>query len=295
MKQGLYPVAGMSAQELEAVRELWRVCNEAEQIDIKLNWSTLSTRSPGITNDFLYYENDRVVGFLGIYSFLSTEVEISGMVHPDARRKGIFSQLVQTAIAECKRRTIPKAIFINERGSASGKAFLSQLGARYSFSEYVMELQDADGANSTVPLGEDVTLRAAAKEDVDLLVKLNTSGFAMPEENAREYVMQTLEGDKERTWIAETGDEHVAIGKIGALVEGDGRAFIYGFCVLPEYRSKGLGRQILRHTIELLKSREQAKTVKLEVAVENEKALGLYESCGFQMLNANDYYEFLLV
>jgi len=292
MKQGLYPVAGMSAQELEAVRELWRVCNEAEQIDIKLNWSTLSSRPAGITNDFLYYENDRVVGFIGIYSFLSTEVEISGMVHPEARRKGIFSQLVQTALEECKRRTIPKAIFINERASVSGKAFLIQLGARYSFSEYVMELQEAEGA--VFPAHADIRLRAAANEDVELLVKLNTSGFAMPEDDAREYVKQTLEGDKERTWIAETGEERVPVGKIGALVEADGRAFIYGFCVLPEYRSKGLGRQILRHTIDLLKEREQAKTVKLEVAVENEKALGLYQSCGFQVLNANDYYELLL-
>ncbi|MFD0694044.1 GNAT family N-acetyltransferase [Paenibacillus sp. GCM10027628] len=294
MREGLHVRAGLSPQELEEIRALWNICNDHEQISIKLNWSTLSSRPVGVTNDFLFYENDRLVGFLAIYSFLSTEVEISGMVHPKARRQGIFSQLVQAAIAECRRRTIPKLIFISERGSASGKAFLTNLGARYSFSEYVMELQEREGMIQ-LPESEEVRIRPADRDDTELLVSLNMSGFAMPEDDAREYVVQTLEGNKERTWVAELGEDRVPVGKIGAMIEANNQGFIYGFCISPEYRSQGIGRRVLQQTVVDLKEKYQARRIKLEVAAQNEKALGLYQSCGFQTLNANDYYELLLL
>ncbi|WP_223192671.1 GNAT family N-acetyltransferase [Paenibacillus sedimenti] len=294
MKQGIHTKAGLSTQELDEVRELWHICNDYEHINIKLNWGTLSSRPAGVTNDFLYYENDRLIGFLAIYCFLSTEVEISGMVHPEARRQGIFNRLVQTAKAECRRRTVPKLIFINERGSASGKAFLTNLGARYSFSEYVMELQEQEAGILPVS-GDEVRLRPAVRDDLELLVKLNTSGFAMPEEDAREYVIQTLDGEKERTWIAELGEDRLPVGKIGAMIEADNRGLIYGFCISPEYRGQGIGRTVLQQTVIDLKERYQVHQIKLEVAVENEKALGLYQSCGFRTQNANDYYELLIV
>ncbi|MGG1519450.1 GNAT family N-acetyltransferase [Paenibacillus oryzisoli] len=297
MKQGIHPRAGLSSQELEGVRTLWDTCNEHDGIDIKLNWGTLSSRSPGITNDFLYYENDVIVGFLAIYSFLSTEVEISGMVHPAARRKGIFSALAQAAVAECRRRQVPKLIWINERGSAAGKGFVTQLGAAYAYSEYVMELRDDVQAASAAaaPAAVAIALRPAVQADAELLVALNAAGFGMPEADAREYVLQTLEGDRERTWIAELGEAQTPIGKIGAMLDpAERRGFIYGFCVAPPFRGQGYGRQILGATIALLQGQEQAKHVKLEVSVENEGALGLYESCGFRTTSANDYYVWMI-
>ncbi|MDQ0872530.1 ribosomal protein S18 acetylase RimI-like enzyme [Paenibacillus sp. V4I3] len=295
MKQGILPRAGLSPQELEEVRKLWEVCNSHDHIEIKLNWSTLSDRPSGVTNDFLFYQNDRIVGFLAIYCFMSTEVEISGMVHPEARRQGIFGQMVQNAIAECRRREVPKLIFINERGSESGKAFLTNLGAAYSFSEYVMELQEQEAETpQALDLNDNIVIRLADVQDTELLVKLNMSGFDMSESDTREYVTQTITGAKERTWIAELGEKREPIGKVGAMVEAEENGFIYGFCVVPAYRGKGYGRRILSQTITELKQQDHASYIKLEVSVENEKALGLYESCGFKTKNANDYYVLLL-
>ncbi|WP_052759666.1 N-acetyltransferase [Paenibacillus sp. DMB20] len=50
----------------------------------------------------------------------------------------------------------------------------------------------------------------------------------------------------------------------------------------------------LRHMIHTIKSQNEAAEVALEVAVENENALGLYTSCGFEIRNANDYYDMVL-
>ncbi len=84
----------MDSKELEQVGELANLCNLYDGIQLKLNWSMLKERSGKEYSDFLFYEEDQLVGFLGIYQFQSTEAEISGMVHPKHRRKGIFTRLV---------------------------------------------------------------------------------------------------------------------------------------------------------------------------------------------------------
>ncbi|MBP3414831.1 MAG: GNAT family N-acetyltransferase [Clostridia bacterium] len=50
--------------------------------------------------------------------------------------------------------------------------------------------------------------------------------------------------------------------------------------VLPEYRSKGLGREFFA----FLKERKNISRVRLEVEPENERAVKLYEKMGFEVL-----------
>lgn len=50
--------------------------------------------------------------------------------------------------------------------------------------------------------------------------------------------------------------------------------------VLPEYRSKGLGREFF----DFLKERKNVSRVRLEVEPENERAVKLYEKMGFEVL-----------
>jgi ribosomal protein S18 acetylase RimI-like enzyme len=289
---GIEPRQGLSLNELVEIRRLAELCNQAEGIQLKLNWDMLKERSQQHTNDFLYYEDGQLVVFLGIYSFQSTEAEISGMVHPDYRRRDIFGQLVEAALDACRQRSFPKLIFICQNGSASGKAFLASLGTVYSFSEYLMELTDVNAArDNTAEKKADLEILVATKQDVETLVKLNSSGFSMSEQDAREYVLRTIESKSERTLMAKLNG--VPIGKLGIQLE-EGSAFIYGFCVLPEYRGQGYGRAILSETIQLLQDKEQSTAIALEVAIENKGALGLYQSCGFQEQNVNDYYELYL-
>jgi ribosomal protein S18 acetylase RimI-like enzyme len=80
------------------------------------------------------------------------------------------------------------------------------------------------------------------------------------------------------------------IGKINVRQNG-GEAFIYGFSVMTEYRGRGYGRDILSETVAVIKSHDDTASIALEVAVDNERALGLYKSCGFRVSNANDYFD----
>lgn len=274
---------GLSEQDLQEIRKLAEACNELEGITLKLNYDMLASRPANETNDFLFYDRGVLVGFLGIYCFRSTEAEISGMVHPEYRRKGIFSKLVNAAKEECARRKVPQLIFICQGDSVSGKAFLESLGSTYSFSEYWMDASFSSSFSGQYK----VELRKAAVTDNEILVELNHQGFDMTYEDAWNYVEQTRPSDSKITFVVEL--EGQPIGKLGVNLSDNG-AFIYGFCMLKEFRGRGYGKQALRRSIEELHKSNNIDQFQLEVAVDNAGALSLYESCGFQTKNVNHYY-----
>ena len=64
---------------------------------------------------------------------------------------------------------------------------------------------------------------------------------------------------------------------------------MHGFVIDPAHQGRGIGRDVLRRACVELRARG-ASRVALEVAVENERALGLYTSIGFQPVLTEDYY-----
>ncbi|QRG69506.1 GNAT family N-acetyltransferase [Brevibacillus choshinensis] len=280
-----YEVQGkskLSVEELAAVKELVNVCNEHDGIDLKVNPDMLANRSGEQTEDFLCYEDGKLVGFLGLYVFHGEEAEVSGMVHPQYRRKGIFRAMQSRAAEECGKRKIPNQLFIVQRESLTGKACMEQLGSTYKFSEYWMDLE---GQKNQLPVIS-IQMREAGAEDLETLIWLNVHGFQMEEDRARE-MSERIESEPNRiTYLIAAGGQDV--GKISVLFS-EGKGFIFGFCVHPDQQGKGYGRQALAHTIELIREKG-FEQMSLEVACENSNALGLYESCGFVVKSANDYY-----
>ncbi|WP_139488868.1 GNAT family N-acetyltransferase [Brevibacillus dissolubilis] len=283
-KNGLIPKQGLSPEDLAEIKALRDICNTYEDLTIKLNWDMLSNRPADQTNDFLFYQDNQLIGFLGTYTFGRQEAEISGMVHPDYRRQGIFRQLTDAAREEYKRLGIPKFLFIVQSNSVGGKAFAESYGATYTFSEHRMKL------TQDVPefAKYDLDMRIATEEDLPILSRLNAIGFDMPEADGQDYAKDVMANAHDRTWIVSEDGQPLA--KISAMVSEPGKGFIFGFCVDPDYRGRGYGRQILSKTIRDLIAEERT-FIELEVACENARALTLYESCGFVVTKADDYYE----
>src|SRR5262249_17877508 len=87
------------------------------------------------------------------------------------------------------------------------------------------------------------------------------------------------------------------IGSIAGEPIGNIRTNYYGttiyitaFGVVPEWRGRGFGRQMLLRTIDRLIA-EKWPQILIEVATDNRNALGLYLSCGFQELTTYGYYQ----
>jgi ribosomal protein S18 acetylase RimI-like enzyme len=282
-KQGLVKKQGLTQTELAEIKLLAETCNAHGGLDLKLNWEMLDAREQDQVNDFLYYKDGTLVGFLPLFSFNSTEAELSGMVHPDYRRRGIFTALYQEARAECQRRGFSKILLIVEQVSPAGQAFARSLEADYDYSEYKMVLEEP---RMPARLEERLHFRPATPDDLPLLAHITAHVFDLPENEVSQYSAERLEQADRGFYVGEL--DGLVIGKIDVLFSAH-EGYIHGFGVLPEYQGRGYGRQILARTIQEMLARGQ-QDITLEVSVTNKNALSLYQSCGFKEMSSYDYH-----
>jgi ribosomal protein S18 acetylase RimI-like enzyme len=273
---------GLSEIHLAQIRRLETTCNQFEGLRMKLNWSTLQDRPKDQNNDFLWYADGQLVGYLALYAFNEREAEISALTHPAYRRQGIFKQLLAAAITELKSRGVMELLFICEQSSVSGVACMQYLGARYEFSEYKMQWQESTFLN---PALSELELRPAQPEDIADLVRLDETCFSVSAEIVQRWLAQDLVDSRRKVLVATLGP--VKLGKINVLMN-EVETYISGFCIWPEHRRKGYGKIMLTRTLEQLVAEGRSNIV-LEVACENEHALLLYQQCGFRTVTAYDY------
>lgn len=275
---------GLLQEDLEAIRTLADSCQKHDHVTLKLNYDMLMCRPADEFNDFLYYAGESLIGFLGLYQFNQQEIELSGMVHPDYRRTGIFTSLVSTAEEEIRRRGIHNLIFINAHGSDTGQSYLQSLGAEYSFSEHWMKATEPKPADITAP----IVLRPATSTDITSVAHLTAICFDKDEADTQVSLAKSWQlSEAKQRYVIELQGE--TIGTLAIDWTDEDGAFIYGFCITPDKQGQGYGRQALSLALQVAVQNHRA-FVELEVACENAHALSLYESCGFQVVRANDYY-----
>lgn len=286
-KQYIYLSRELDEKTYKEIKTLEELCINRDNISLKLELDyKISIRkseegSCKIINEFLYYAGDLLVGYLGIGCFNGCEAEINGMVHPDWRRKGIFSKLYELAKDECTRRNFNKILLLCDDKAKEAKALMEKLQTQYSFSEYKMMLVES---NKNI-YKESISLRKAKNSDAEEIARLNCVLFGDP--NIQISYPEEEEKENNITYIIELQSK--VIGKI--RVEGDGDlAYIYGFGLFPEYRGNGYGRAALAETLKLI-NENNIRDVYLDVAVNNTRALNLYKSCGFEEQAVMNYYE----
>lgn len=268
----------LTTKQLQDIETLQKECEAHDGIQLKLNWEMLRTRDLK-ERDFLYYEENELVAFLGIYAFGST-AEVCGMVKPSERLKGHFNRLFLMAMEKAKQQKFKKILLNAPAGSQEAKSFLNKHEAVPAFSEHQMEWQER-------PLNEveGVTLREAKHEDLDMRIRLDVEAFGVLEEDAT--AMESRIDSDEDTDMLMIEVNNQTIGKIRIKRE-DGQAWIYGFSILPDFQGKGTGRKVLQKVVK--EQSMQGHSVYLEVETKNAHALNLYESVGFKVVHAQDYY-----
>lgn len=271
----------LTHKQLEEIRILQKRCEDEDNIQLKLNWDMLQSRDENKKDDFLHYESGKLVGFIGLYGF-GHKVELCGMVDPEYRRKGIFSQLFSSALKEAAPRKYRQVLLNAPANSVSAKGFLKTIPNEYSITEYQMKWNGQEIAEV-----ESVNLRPSTTDDVNLEVQLDVECFGLTEDEAKDFNIQLKKDGTVQFHIIEA--ENVAVGKV-RVDHTNGEAWIYGFGVLPTHQGKGIGRKTL---MKIIAQEHQAGfPIFLEVEAKNAHALGLYESCGFRSYHAQDYYEY---
>jgi ribosomal protein S18 acetylase RimI-like enzyme len=275
----LEEAAGLSPRALDAIAELERSVVAADGGRLKLEWGRLRRRAGDRVEDLLWWDGERLVGFLGIYGFGSS-LELAGMVAPDARRRGIGSALLDGAAPLCRGRDARQVLLIVPRASVAGKRLALRRGAVLDHSEHALVLPgDPPGG----PRDPAISLRPANAADLEFLSELLEVAFGAP---APDDLAERLDSAHGPIMVVEA--EGSAVGTLAVSRNGDDAA-IYGFAIDPPWQGRGIGRQALRRACEQLRA-EGARQIGLEVAVENERALGLYTSVGFRPVTTEDYF-----
>ncbi len=106
-----------------------------------------------------------------------------------------------------------------------------------------------------------------------------TTGF--PEDSTRRFVRNieknnlaqfyALDGDKVVGWCDILPKQHEGFGHVGVL----------GMGVIASHRGMGIGKHLLRRTLDHAKNANGLEKVELEVFKSNTAAIGMYESMGF--------------
>lgn len=273
----------LNKDQLNDIRKLQLDCEQYEDIQLKLNWDMLKTRSNEETNDFFHYEKGELAGYLALYGF-GSKIEVCGMVKPDFRRNGIFFGLFQEALKEITKRRCQEVLLNAPASSQSAKGFLRTTSSRFSISEYQMKWNGEE----PMEIGQSVSLVPAAASDEELEIELDVRSFGLSREDAKDHYqrMHMARDEKNQFYIILSNEQKV--GKMRVSHE-DGEAWIYGFAILPEYQAKGIGRNALKWIIK--QEHSKGYPIFLEVEAQNSHALKLYESCGFRSFHAQDYYQ----
>jgi ribosomal protein S18 acetylase RimI-like enzyme len=288
-RQGLFRKRVLAKQDIEEIRSLAELCDQHEQLHMRISWSALSSREGDEVCDMLYYLDGHLVGYMVLDGVgEGSECEITGMVHPAYRRRGIFTTLLRAAQEDCARHSIPHAILVCERSSVSGQAFVQSVGAFLELSEHEMWLTNFQERGM---FDDRLSFKQATLEDLDALVKVQAESFGVPEILSRQSIVHRLKEPACRVFLARFGGSEVECGEsVGLLRLQDegGSVGIYGFGVMPDYQGRGYGRQMLEEAIRLVRS-EGDSPIMLDVETTNERALGLYLSCGFEIKTTYDY------
>ncbi|MDD9783744.1 GNAT family N-acetyltransferase [Priestia megaterium] len=270
---------------LEDIQKLQSICEQEEHIELKLNFDMLRSRKQNEVNDFFHYEDNELVGFIGLYGFGNT-VEICGMVAPSYRRKRIFSKLFSQALHICKKRGYTEILLNAPGDSVSGREFLKQIPCSFTFSEYQMKWTQKELEDDN-PF---VTLRSSQSDtDMKMEIQVDVECFGMSLTEAAAYYEQTKTEEQQNHFIVEYNSQ--AVGKLRVSYDKS-EAWIYGFGILPSYQKLGIGKAALKQVV--LKQLQLGYDIFLEVEAKNKRALQLYETCGFNSYHVQDYYVYSL-
>ena len=283
---GFHACCGLTEEQTTQLHHLAAVCREADGIDVKFNYGTIARREAGVDVDCCWFENGRLMGYAPLDRF-GPKGEITAAVHPTLRKQHIFTQLYRAAVQQAKAIGCTELLLVNYRASESGSAVVKRFGLAYNTSEYCM---NAAAVQILELPAADIDLIRVAADDVEelsgmLAISFPGTGWGTPKD-----LLAEMERPGNRYYLAYLSGQ--TIGHIG-VSKGKDETYIRGVGILPEWRRKGYGRQMLAQTLRLLLA-EGVERFELDVATDNENALNIYTACGFRQSNVYDYYTVFL-
>lgn len=282
--------AQLSDNQINALDELVAIASKVDKGSPAI-YKHLLILQRDVPSNFLYYtpaidsKPAQLIGFLSLYFFYENKAEVSLLVHPDYRRQNIAKMLLEAANRLCKIKNIKTLIFSTP--PTSYPPLLGIMGAKLEHREYYLALE-CD--NFKPLLTTKLCVRHAKQQDMDTLCTIDSLCFA-------EEIIENIDEMRDRFLIllAEKSyhvlvaeKDGIVVGKVHLRFDED-EAFLSDLAIIPAQQHQGFGKELIMHAINYVIS-QNIKRIELEVETENEKALKLYLSCDFKIIDTVDFY-----
>lgn len=242
-----------------------------------------------------------IIGYIDVRAELDIgRVVLSFLAHPEHRGEVVVMKLIKRAIIRAKELKARRVHVNVLEGAESVRRLMARI--RFRFIRRFLELT-LDLSNGDVPNINRISPRCRHLKhgEEDKLVQIQNRSFAGTwgfNPNTLEEIVHgiRLPGCSPEDIILACDGENV-IGYCWTrtyagrdkVTRGDkGRIYMLG--VNPDYRGKGIGKEVLLAGLSYLKSNGVA-IVELTVDSENKAACALYRSAGFQIETMNLWYE----
>ena len=240
-----------------------------------------------------------IVGYMDIEAEMAIgRVVLDCRVHPEHRRRGLATELLNRAINRSKELGVKVAhVNIGEDNMVAGK-ILSELG--FSLVRRFLELRLDIGRVDGLGIHPAMECCYLQPGEEDKLTELQNCAFAGTwgyNPNTVEKIAFRINSStcsRQDIILIYEGNKAIGCCWTGISCEegipslGKGRIHMLG--VDPDYRGKGIGRELMMAGLARLKRRGLG-VAELTVDSENKTARGLYESLGFEVQVNTLWYE----
>ena len=141
------------------------------------------------------------------------------------------------------------------------------------------------GPEPNLKASSPVTIRPMRLEDLEQVVAIDQLSFSLPWP-AHSFRYELIENDVSRQWVAAANDEVIAMIIVWLIMD---EAHIATVAVHPEYRGRGIGRQILLTALRECAA-HGALSATLEVRERNAIAIDMYRKLGFKVVGRRKRY-----
>ncbi len=229
----------------------------------------------------LAYAGDEVIGIItaidiiGIHSY-----EWSALVHHDFRRQGLGQALLQELQRNFEVRGCESELALTVKTSHTGAAFLLKEGYEKNFSEATLKSE-----NQTPTLNSEVEIVPFTSERQDLS-RILMDAFGDTKDEVDTMIEFNVSNPSRHVFIAKKQGE--VVGTVTA-VEERSTLWITALATSPTHQGQGIGSALLAFVQEEA-LRKGSEAVMLDVEIDNDKALSVYEKAGFKPVLQIDYY-----
>lgn len=255
-------------------------CKEVDSNIIAV-YQHLLKKDRTISCSLLEYKKQQLIGFLSIFFFYENICEISIMVDPAYRRRGIATKMLHEIAPVICDENIGILTFSSPH--QLNNAWLSEKGFEYQGSEYQMHRHLTEPQQI---LSKSVTFRMATQSDIPTLCEIDNTCFPKEKVDMPMRFEAILADSTYTVFLAIQNG--VPVGKAHLFWQND-HVRLTDIAIIPRVQGHGFGTALISHCLNYCLLANKPHVI-LEVETSNQNALNLYTRLEFTISNAHDYW-----